>query len=101
MLPRLVCTALALTLVYASARAEKERDRDRDQKKQPELHIRLVVVPAVIPPHHNDRDHGSEDAVIYKLEPVAEQFSIKKEYRPMVVETGRQEQVQLTTIVVK
>ena len=99
MLPRLMCTALALTLLYVPARAEK--DHDRDQKKQPELHIRLVVVPAVIPPHHKGGGHGREDTIIYKLEPVSEQFSIKKEFLPMLIETGRQEQVELTTIVVK
>jgi len=102
MLPRLMCTALALTLLYAPARAEKDHDRDRDEKKQPELHIRLHIAPAVFPPRHKDRDHDRDDAaVLYRLAPSSEQFSINKEYRPMLVESGRQEQVELTTIVVK
>jgi len=102
MLPRLMCSALALTLLYAPARAEKDRCHDRDEKKQPELHIRLHIVPAVFPPRHKDRDHDRDDAaVIYKFAPEAEGFSIKKEFRFMMMEGGRHEQVELTTIVVK
>jgi len=102
MLPRLMCTALALTLLYAPARAEKDRDHDRDEKKQAELHIKLHMFPAVSPPRHKDRDHDRDDAaVIYKFAPEAEEFSIKKEFRFMMMEGGRHEQVELTTIVVK
>ena len=102
MLPRLMCAALALTLLYAPARAEKDHDRDRDERKQPELHIRVVILPAVIPPRHKDRDHDRDDAaVIYRLAPEREDFSVKKEFRSMLIESGRQEQVELTTVVVK
>jgi hypothetical protein len=102
MLPRLMCAALAVTLLYAPARAEKDHDRDRDEKKQPELRIRLHIAPAVFPPRHKDREHDRDDAaVIYKLAPAAEEFSVRKEFRPMLIEGGRQEQVELTTIVVK
>ena len=94
MLPRLMCAALALTLLYAPARAE--------EKKQPELRIRLVIEQAVFPPHQSDRVHDRDDAaVIYKLAPTSEGFSIKTELRPMLVEDGRHEQVQLTTVVLK
>jgi len=56
----------------------------------------------VFPPRHKDRDHDRDnDAVVYRLAPAAEEFSVRKEFRSMLVEDGRQERVELTTIVVK
>ena len=99
MLPRLMCTALALTLLHAPARAEN--NHDRDETKQPELHISLVIAPAVVAPHQTDRAHDGDDAVTYKLAPTAEEFSVNKEQRLMLVDGIRQEQVQVTTVVLK
>jgi hypothetical protein len=100
MLPQLMCASLALALLGAPARAEQ--DSDHHQKAIPDLRIRLVVVPAVFPPHHKDRDHDGDDvAVNYKFPISAEQFSVSEEMRSMPVDGIRQEQVQLKTIVLK
>jgi hypothetical protein len=101
MLPRLMCIALGLTLLYAPV-SGVEKDRDRDEKKQPELHIRLVVQQPAFAPHHKHRDDRREDtAVIYALLRSEERFSVSEELRSMLIDGTRHEQVQLTTIVLK
>jgi hypothetical protein len=98
MLPRLVCTAFVVALLCAPAGAEK--DDHRGEAPEPALHIRLVVVPAVFPPRHKDRDHN-EAAVIYSLSPSAEKYSITEELRSITIGGTRQEQVRLTTVVLR
>lgn len=100
MLPQLMCTALALAFLGAPAGAEQ--DRDRHPKTVPQLHIRLVVVPAVFPPRHKDQDHDRDDAAVnYRFTISREQFSVSEEIRSMPVDGIWQEQVQLKTIVLK
>ena len=99
MLPRLMCLALALSLCCVAAAEEKERHPA--ETREPELHIRLVIVPAVFPPHHKDRDHDRGEAVMYNLQPFGEEFSVSKEMRAIFVDETKQEQMQLTTVVLK
>ena len=100
MLPRLMCIALALSLCCAAA----GEDKDRHPVKTPEpgLHIKLVMVPAVFPPPHEDRDyHDRHEGVDYNLLPFGEEFSVSRETRPMQIEGTKQEKVQLTTVVLR
>lgn len=101
MLPRLMCTTLILALYCVAAGEQKDFDRGRTPER--ELHIKLIIVPAVFPPHHKDRDHNPDrdEAVTYNLLPVGEEFSVSKEMRSMMVGGMGQEQVQVTTVVLK
>jgi len=72
---------------------------------QASLAIRVIVVPAVLPPRHKDHDGDEgndrrDSVVIYNLLPAAEQFSITSETRGLFVD-GRQEPVKLTTVVAR
>jgi hypothetical protein len=100
MLLRLMCTILAFALPYS---ASENRDPHRVKTPDPGLRIRLVIVPAVLPPHHKDHEGERErdQAVSYNLLPIAEEFSVSRETRSMPVGGMRQEQVQLTTVVLK
>jgi len=73
------------------------------------LHINVIVVPVLLPPHDHkrhdrdrDRDRG-EDLVTYDLAPQRESLSITKEVRPMLIQTNgksvERQLVQLTTVV--
>jgi hypothetical protein len=99
MLPRLMCLSLALSLCCTAAGEDK--DRYPVKLPEPELRIKLVIVPAVFPPHHKERDRDRHEAVAYNLLPFGEEFSVSKEMRSMLVDETRQEQVQLTTVVLK
>jgi len=77
--------------------------------EQAELHINVIVVPVLLPPHDHkrhdrdrDRDRG-EDLVTYDLAPQRESLSITKEVRPMLIQTNgksvERQLVQLTTVV--
>ncbi|HLY92018.1 MAG TPA: hypothetical protein VKQ89_02055 [Candidatus Angelobacter sp.] len=100
MLPRLMCAILAFALPCA---ASENRDPHRVKTPDPGLRIRLVIVPAVLPPHHkdHDRERDRDHAVTYNLLPIPEEFSVSRETRAMPVGGMRQEQVQLTTVVLK
>jgi hypothetical protein len=72
------------------------------------LGIQLKVAPVVHPPRHKDPDEDNrenkdrgEAAVIYNLSPSPERFSIIRETRTMLLDNGKQEQVQTTTVVEK
>jgi hypothetical protein len=97
---RLLCTAFVLALLCPLASAEK--DRHRNDGQQAELHIRVVIVPVVFPPHHKDRDRDRDDGgVIYNLSSLTEKFTATEETRSMLVDGLKHEQVQLTTVVLK
>ena len=76
---------------------------------QAELRIHVAVVPAIaIHRHHRDKDKNEdrdEGAVIYDLQPQAEEFAVTEEVRPMLVDSGnssaRQQQVRIITVVPK
>jgi hypothetical protein len=99
---RILCAAIALAILGLPMSAQNGRTSSNIQA---ELHIRVIVVPAVAPHHdHKDRDHD-ETSVAYNLAPRTEELSITEEVRPMLVDAGgnaaRQEQVQITTVVLK
>jgi hypothetical protein len=100
MLPRLMCTVLALAVTGAAA---EDSDRHPVKTPEPNLRIRLVIVPTVLPPHHKDRDNEPDrnEAVRYNLLPITEEFSVSKEIRSMKIGGMQPEQVQLTTVVLK
>lgn len=103
---RILCTAfVAVTLGLASP---AQNARSNTSAAQAELHINVIVVPVVAPPHHKqrDRDGGRDDeAVTYNLNSPQEKLSVTEEVRPMLVHEGssvaRQEQVRIITVVAK
>lgn len=105
---RIVFAAFAVvTLGMASLAQASSAQNERPKRgaAQAELQINVIVVPVVIPPRHHrhrDRDEGS---VSYNLTPLEEKLSITEELRTMLVNTGdnaaRQEQVRITTVVMK
>jgi hypothetical protein len=98
-LSTLLCTAFALALLGAPAGAED--GRKHTDKAQAELHIHVMIAPVVFPPRHKDRDHDHAAAVVYNLSAPAEEFTITQETRSMAINGLKQEQVQLTTVVLK
>ena len=68
------------------------------------IHIQVVVVPVLMPPHHRKHKDRDDDAVIYSLDTQRETMSVTEQIRPMLVEAGgsvRQEQVLITTVVAR
>jgi len=73
------------------------------------LHINVIVVPVILPPHdhrHRDRNRGrEEDLVSYNLSPQEERFSVTEEVHPMLVNSAdsfaKEEPVRVVTVVVK
>jgi hypothetical protein len=99
-----LCTAVALTLLGAPLDAQK--GRNHADKAQAELHINVIVAPAVFPPHHKHKDKdrdkdGDEAGVTYILPASVEKFSVTEETRSMLVDGLKHEQVQLKTIVMQ
>jgi hypothetical protein len=73
---------------------------------QASLAIHLKIAPVVLPPRHKDHDGKDqardEAAVTYSLSPSAtEKLSISQEMRTMLLDSGKHEQVQLTTLVIQ
>lgn len=95
-------TVVALLLLAPFAAAENgQRDT---RSAQAELHISVIVAPVVFPPRHKDHDGDrdrDESAVIYNLPSSTEKTSISQEMKTMLVDHGKQAQVELTTVVVK
>jgi hypothetical protein len=103
LLNRLLCTAFIFTLLCTPAGAQK--GRNHAGRVQAELHINVIIAPAVFPPH-KDKDNGrdqdrDEAGVTYNLAASVEKFSVTEEMRSMLVDGLKHEQVQLTTIVMK
>ncbi len=102
----LLCAGMLLAFV-CQAVAQNGGDRAdkpelEHQAKTPELHIRLRVAPVVFPPRHKDKDKDRDEAgIIYDLAPSPEKFSVFEEMRPMAIDGTKNEQVRLTTIVMK
>ena len=100
---KIVFAAFAVVTLGMASLAQNERPKRG--AAQAEMQINVIVVPVVIPPHHHrhrDRDEGS---VSYNLSPHEEKLSITEEVRPMLVNiddnAARQEQVRITTVVMK
>ena len=98
----LLCIAFSLAALGPTTAAEDGHRNGRTA--QAELHIHVIVAPAIFPPHHKhhdgDRDHD-EAAVRYRLFSSTEKLSISQEMRAMLVDGTKQAQVQLTTVVMK
>jgi hypothetical protein len=103
LLGKLLCVAFTLAALCTATVAE-DGHRHRGSA-QAELHIRVIVVPAVVPPHHKDHngEHDRDEAAVtYSLSPsAAERLSISQEMRTMLLDSGKHEQVQLTTLVIE
>lgn len=94
----------AFTLAALCTPAAAEDGRRAGKTAQAELHIQVIVAPVVFPPRKDhDRGHDADDAaVIYNLSSsITEKLSISHELRTMLMDSGRQEQVQVTTVVMK
>jgi hypothetical protein len=94
----------ALALLVVSLCASGQSRHANSNTAQAELHINVIVVPTVAPPHHKDRDR--DDAMVsYDLKPDDDKLSVSEEMRPMLVTRGnspaRQEQVRVITVVTK
>jgi len=112
-LPRVQALRIGRVLFVASLSLplSAQAARIHSNGQQANLRIEAKVVPAV---HHRDKDddedkdrdkdRGRNDAVIYNLNPLHEEFSVTEELRSMLVDSGnavRQEQVHTITIVPK
>lgn len=99
-----LCAAIALVAMGLPVTAQNLRPRANDPHA--DLRIKVVVVPAIAPRHHKDKDKDrNEGAVAYDLQPQREEFSITEEVRPILVEVQgkgpQMEPVHLTTVVMK
>jgi hypothetical protein len=102
----LLCLPASLLALSDDGRKHTVSPNQQHAAAQASLAIHLKVAPVVLPPRHKDRDHdkdqdGSGAAVLYNLFPAEEKFSTSRETRTMAVEGGKQELVQLTTLVMK
>jgi len=110
--PRMQALRIGFVLLTASLSLSAQTARIHESGTQANLRIDVKVVPAVAV-HHRDNDDDKDkdqhrdqkdDAVSYNLNPQHEEFSVTKEMRSMLVDSGnsvRQEQVQLITVVPK
>jgi hypothetical protein len=93
-----------LPLLILSVCVSAQSRHANSNTAQAELHINVIVVPTVAPPHHKDRDR--DDAMVsYDLKPDDDKLSVSEETRSMLVTRGdspaRQEQVRVITVVTK
>ncbi|HEU4413277.1 MAG TPA: hypothetical protein VFT65_00735 [Candidatus Angelobacter sp.] len=99
----LLSAAFALTLFCRTASAHD--GRPHSESAQAQLHINVILVPAVQPPHHRERHDRDDAAVTYNLSPAADNYSVSEETRKMVIDANgsnpTRESVQVTTVVLK
>ena len=77
----------ALAMLAFSLCASAQSRHGNSNTAQAELHVNVIVVPTVAPPHHKDRDR--DDAMVaYDLRPDDERLSVSEETRPMLVTSG-------------
>jgi hypothetical protein len=100
------CAAIAAIVLGLRASAQDQRpqlERARRAAGHVELQIKVVVVPAIPPHHHRQRDRD-DASISYNLSSYEENLSITEEVRSMLIDDGvasRPEKVRITTVVVK
>jgi hypothetical protein len=99
----------AFAAILLSVPSFTQNSRPNGSSAQAELHINVIVLPVILPPHdhrHRDRDRGrDEDLVSYNLFPQEERFSVTEEVHSMLVNSAdsfaKEVPVRVVTVVVK
>ena len=73
----LLTAVVALTLLCRTAFAHD--GRPHSDSTQAQVHINVIIVPAVLPPHHLEHHDRDDATVTYDLSPDANNYSVSEQ----------------------